>query len=181
MPRHLDREVKLLQIPVKKSIADRLAEYGSKVTKSQAQFALICLEVAFENREGFCDRLSSRLGRAFGTVVPQTRAFRKRVEEDEQIVRLQVPVPIGMIAKLAQVGNEMNHTPVQAAGWLLERIVTDEDWIVRAVLSPLIVEVTRWVQGLGKSKQSSPVKSEAGEQPTEGSAKRRGPRSAGSA
>jgi hypothetical protein len=179
MPRHLEAELKLLQIPVKKSIADRIGEYGSKVTKSQAQFALLCLEVAFENREGFSDRLGDRLVRVMGDMIPKTRAFRKHVREDEQIVRLQVPVPVAMVAKLEQVGNEMNHTPVQTAGWLLERIVTDEDWIVRAVLSPLILDVTRWVQGLGKTK-AAPISVAASEEQGEKTVKRRGPRASGS-
>jgi hypothetical protein len=178
MPRHLDSESKLLQIPVKKSIADRIGEFGSRLTKSQAQFALICLEVAFEDREGFSERLGKRLVRALGSVMPKTRAFRKQVAEDDQIVRMQVPVPADLIVKLEQLGSEMNHTPVQAAGWMLERIVTDEEWIVRAVLNPLLVEATRWVKGLLKNKEAAPEIATA-EKRSDGTAKRRGPRSAG--
>ncbi|MBL9082522.1 MAG: hypothetical protein JNK76_11985 [Planctomycetales bacterium] len=153
MPRNVDDStVKLMQIPVKATIAERIAEYGARVRKSQAQFAVICLERAFENRESFSDRLTDHFISAIGSAVPATRRLKKRTKTETRIVRLQVPISHDMVVKLEAVGAELNHTAVGAAGWLMEKIVLDEDWIVRAVLNPMVVDLVRWVKGIGTAK-----------------------------
>jgi hypothetical protein len=145
--------VKLLQIPVKASVAEQISQYASRVSKTQAQFAAICLECAAANRDDFADRMGRRLINAIGSVVGGTRRLRANVRTDNKSVRLQVRVAPELCTKLERIGSAMNHTIVQTAGWLIEQIVVEQDWLVRAVLSPMILEPARWLQELEGSSE----------------------------
>lgn len=126
-------EVVKLQIPVSRELADELARWAKKMEYTQAHLCKVLLDFAMDDMEKIGEWLSIR------AIGKRKKGIRKGwlQQGNSSEVRLQVPIPAKLAARLEELADRLNHTTVRMAALLIDFSLVDQEWGMRFVSTRL--------------------------------------------
>lgn len=147
-----DSEMERFRVPVPADLAIAIERLAKRMKRPTAWLAVELLQEAVEERRSFADWIALTLmGKAYDVIrkVAGTRRQKSLGEE----VRLELNVPVPLVDTVSRIAEQMNISPVKAAGMLLASAVHHNELFIELV-------TTKWVRAAmgksstGKSKRS---------------------------
>jgi len=142
-----------LQIPVDPGVVPPINDLAKRMEVSQARMVALLLDVALDDRRRMADWLTMRVNAVEG------KGWQRNGGKP---VYLQPWLEPAVRRKLENLAGNMQHVPSRFAALVLESLVDDDDWIVKAITGRLAQKLLGFGRKRRKRGREEPVGEAAG-------------------